>query len=481
MQLFKDRFARKPDAIEEEKPDSLRQTVLTSCITNTQLMLMTASERSIKVDGSIVKTIMETQDAMDRNLLSPSQIARFWEAYELLASALSPITVDSIKATFDPQLHQNGLLAHLRRRNDVPFSTKCAFVYKSLSIGTLIALIVIQIFWSIGNTLVTDIGKQTDKLHDLKADLFTTEDGSSDRGTSASSTAMESAVSPASGMSVETKAARDTGTVGAIGTVAATSTPADIQDLNRRIDEYLSWRDAEIIQLKNWNKTWGTVIFFLNQTWEQPGYSSLSNEAKVRVHYVSAQYVLHALSSYVLPILYGLLGASFYVLRKLPKEIDQLTFSLNSHIDYSLRITQGPLAGIMASFLFYDGPAELHSLSAGTSHAVATIKLGSTDLTNFSPLAVAFLSGYSVELLFYIIDRLISMLTSKTGTPTIRTGITTGEKPASGVMRPAPERDSGAEKPVSASSPDASSGETEAENKSSGTSAANPGKPVDTT
>ncbi|MEX0582906.1 MAG: hypothetical protein WD185_04495, partial [Sneathiella sp.] len=37
-------------------------------------------------------------------------------------------------------------------------------------------------------------------------------------------------------------------------------------------------------------------------------------------------------------------------------------------------------------------------------------------LSEFSPLAVAFLAGYSVELIFYVIDKIISTATTRSTT-----------------------------------------------------------------
>lgn len=141
------------------------------------------------------------------------------------------------------------------------------------------------------------------------------------------------------------------------------------------------------------------------------GYEHLTPDAQTHVHYVSAQYMLHAISAYMLPVLYGLLGASFYVLRQLPRDIENLTFSMNSHIEYSLRIAQGPLAGIMAGYFFITSPIDLHSYTDRQS-VMQSLADVSSNVVDFSPLAVAFLAGYSVELIFYVIERITGAITS---------------------------------------------------------------------
>ncbi|MDF2367325.1 hypothetical protein [Sneathiella sp.] len=392
---------------QSEKPSerTLATTILQTSLVDAQLLMMTAAERGIELDAEVTQTILETSDALDKSRLTPENINSFWHAYDSLSRTLSPITIDSVRATHDMRRLRSGIWGYLQGRIYVPFSRKSAFRYKMLSLTTLLSLIALQVFWSIGNTLVIDIKDQSDQIIMLEEQLFSENNTSSPNGSLNS-------FPKSNGTATNEEGETEGETTAAPEARTAPGRKVDIQALNHQIGEYIAWRSAEIIELKNWNRFWGRIIFFSEQTWEKPDYNDLSPESKIHVHYVSAQYVLHAISVYFLPILYGLLGASFYVLRQLPKDIENLTFSMNSHIDYSLRITQGPLAGIMASFFFTEAPSKFYSLTSHSS-AIATIKLGSSSLANFSPLAIAFLAGYSVELIFYVIDKIISTVTTR--------------------------------------------------------------------
>jgi hypothetical protein len=103
---------------------------------------------------------------------------------------------------------------------------------------------------------------------------------------------------------------------------------------------------------------------------------------------------LKAMSGYVLPLLYGLLGAAAYVLRSLSKEISDVTFSNVSHVRFILRLVLGMLSGISVGL-------------------VLTPEALPTTLSSVTPLALAFLAGYSVELVFSAMDRLISAFSSE--------------------------------------------------------------------
>ena len=100
---------------------------------------------------------------------------------------------------------------------------------------------------------------------------------------------------------------------------------------------------------------------------------------------------LAILNQYLLPLLYGVLGALAYTLRALSREIQSVTFTRGSNIRYSLRWPFGMLAGVTVG-LFFD-PTKLTGLAAIT------------------PLGLSFLAGYGVELVFTGLDKLVRAFT----------------------------------------------------------------------
>jgi hypothetical protein len=106
----------------------------------------------------------------------------------------------------------------------------------------------------------------------------------------------------------------------------------------------------------------------------------------------TAQMILTALLKYILPILYGALGASAYIVRSLAAEIKDSTYSAGSVVRYELRFYLGAVAGLSIAWFTSD----------------AKSAEGAGILQSLSPLALAFLAGYSVELLFSLLDRFVS-------------------------------------------------------------------------
>lgn len=88
--------------------------------------------------------------------------------------------------------------------------------------------------------------------------------------------------------------------------------------------------------------------------------------------------------SFVLPILFGVIGAVAYIIRSISDEIRNATFSSTSPIRHIMRVALGALAGIVVG------------LFGGLSNQLS-----------LSPLAIAFLAGYGAEAVFSMFDGLI--------------------------------------------------------------------------
>lgn len=108
---------------------------------------------------------------------------------------------------------------------------------------------------------------------------------------------------------------------------------------------------------------------------------------------LSAVYVVNLLEQYVLPLLFGCLGAFTLVLRRLHSAFQNGTFTLRNLLDYNIRIVLGGVTGISSGMFF----SEASTLPNG----------------QFGPMLVAFVVGYNVEILFMVMDDLVSRLSAR--------------------------------------------------------------------
>jgi hypothetical protein len=109
----------------------------------------------------------------------------------------------------------------------------------------------------------------------------------------------------------------------------------------------------------------------------------------------AAQTTIQFMSQYLLPILFGLLGASIYIVRRANTEIQNASLTERIRTDFRIRFFLGGVSGLAVSWFL---PV------AGTPGA----NVGMTALTNLSPLVLSFLAGYAIEIVFATIDRIIA-------------------------------------------------------------------------
>ena len=107
------------------------------------------------------------------------------------------------------------------------------------------------------------------------------------------------------------------------------------------------------------------------------------------------------LSGYLLPMLYGLLGACAFVLRQL-SEVDKPTYVHDARVSYSLPLNIGLLSGLAVGWFIKPGS-------------------GDAGLANLSPLALAFVAGYGSDLFFAFLNKIIEAFAPSSQTTTTTT------------------------------------------------------------
>jgi len=103
---------------------------------------------------------------------------------------------------------------------------------------------------------------------------------------------------------------------------------------------------------------------------------------------LAGRFVLDILEKYLLPFLYGILGAVVYVLRSLSRQIRHTTYSEATGIQHISHISLGALSGILVGWF-------------------SNLFSSDSFISSVSPMAIAFLVGYNIELAFSKMDEYI--------------------------------------------------------------------------
>lgn len=357
-------------------------------IRNAQLLLSYASEAGINVEPEVIQSVVEAKNACesDTDRTDPVGIeVKFWQATEKLAKSVSPVTVASLRASYDIQEDSSytGLLRALILRSPRNISQAKLTVrrYRLLTLLTLIVLLIVQVYWVVGSSVTNEVASSIDqwrKDQDEKAKV---------------QRELEILKSSLASPNIE-RQKRDE---------LATKHEERFDALNRieaKMETHQINSKLNYDILDHWNMYWSRPSNFLLHIFQTQLASSSpdSGDAYEKLMGASkkANIVLHALQVYLLPILYGLLGSITYVLRTLGSQIKNLSYTAESDIGYRLRMILGALAGLSIAWFVQPGKE------------AAELKV----FTTLSPFAIAFLAGYGIELLFSAMDRLIAAFTS---------------------------------------------------------------------
>ncbi|MCF2859233.1 hypothetical protein L1286_17250 [Pseudoalteromonas sp. SMS1] len=322
-----------------------------------QLVSYMAKHGQVSLDPALAEVMINAKYKLQKKQWSAQDEADVLHSYDQLAQAVAPVSMESIQAIS-------------RQAADKPSRAERAVAwYRRYTLVALLCLLFVQVYYLFGHALA----------HDLKA-LYESRN------------------------EWQIKVAK------------TTPESTDYVQIQQSYEEVGQRLDANYNLLKVWNRVWLFGLTFNSDIppysqekldveqrrlqREQANVSELDNlqlaetrlKARLQLfeNMLFAESVLEVLQGYVLPLLYGLLGAFIFVLRDLLKEIKAITFTTDSEIRYRLRLTLGALGGMIIGWFL--NPQELSGLAS------------------LSPMALAFLMGYNVDVLFAMMDQIIDKL-----------------------------------------------------------------------
>jgi hypothetical protein len=340
---------------------------------NARLMLVHAAKTGMDLPKDMLLTLTAAIEGARSYDGRPVQPADFWLHFAMLTKMLAPVTPESLRCCVDGQSGMSPARRTAQRYARFGYAI-FALLLAAQAYGLLLASAV-ETFRTNQDVLRRYDHWQEVARRDLRA-------------------ALKREPTPE-------EIARERGRAQAAAEAAFPETTASVGPLTRTLvepgdyDHLVATQNASLDSIGRMAGFASWVVFpRYVERGETVGTVRVKNFRDVQ----GAQFLLDLFNRYLLPILYGLLGASLYVVRSLAVDIRRALYSERMRAGINLRLMFGGLAGALAAWAVL--PASAASLSFNTP--------GTTLAFNLAPFALAFVAGYAIELLFSAMDRVLA-------------------------------------------------------------------------
>ena len=368
---------------ESKKEDKQSSVLLKNAVLDAERLLAYAAEFGIKINEKYIKSLVGAKRLEQTNSWTEKEETEFWVAFQILSKTIQPVSVDSIRASSEPLDHPTGFLSKIfrKKRSLVRRSVKW---YTGFALVAMIVMIALQVYSIIGTDLLSKVTYGNERMLDIEKRM--------------------NALVLITSSNPEDRTARN-----------------EKDNLELELDERANEVNSGIQLLDDWLKLSFNIWSEKEEVVEKNGavadepsfdgpppfettaaFDGSSVSSRNIVVKQQSKSLLTILNQYILPLLYGLFGGFAFVLRSISAETKNMTFTPASNIKFGLRIHLGALAGLVVGFLWGD----FDSQSLGI-------------INSLSPLAVAFLAGYSVDFLFKTLDSLIGTTAKKVNVDTV--------------------------------------------------------------
>jgi hypothetical protein len=350
-----------PPANTAEKHPKDCSELLFRAVCDAELLAIYVSRNGMHVsrDGQpvtpeVLQGITDARERLENHTLTGEAAAVFLKNYRELAAAAFPVTVASLR---DSTVEQKGALPWWlifgRKVRCIPASV-ASYTHWAFAGVALFLLILTQSYYIVGTNLIQLLPEYRILVEQEQAILKGVEPKLE--------TSSQSPTSPESRFSKLVEADR------------------------KMLSRWLSW--CPLIAMPTPDKA-GTTV--------NPSVSTEVAQGDTEAIVVKSRQVLAVLQGYLLPLLYGWIGATAYVVRSLAREARERLYRRENDTAYTLRIFLGSLAGLAIGWF-----------------------LKPEDVTGFnaiSPFALAFAAGYSVDLLFTLLDKIVNAFSAPRDVP----------------------------------------------------------------
>ncbi|EDN65344.1 hypothetical protein BGP_6301 [Beggiatoa sp. PS] len=120
-----------------------------------QLLLAYASQKGLTVDESVISVIVRAKHQLQEDKWDADLEIAFWNAFNLIAKVVYPVSVSSLKATYPlPETKQKFYKHPIQNLFRSP-AEGTVFFYQIGSLLFLLLLLIIQTYWLMGSMRMT--------------------------------------------------------------------------------------------------------------------------------------------------------------------------------------------------------------------------------------------------------------------------------------------------------------------------------------
>lgn len=340
---------------------------LKEAILSSELLLVYASEHGLDIEKEQVRIIINAKEAYEKEEWNKDVEVEFWLVYKNLSKLIQPVSIDSLRASQETEIKQpNFIQKILKQKRRTTIAHKSVRFYTLFAIISMILLLIIQIYFSIGTIRINSIessNKRLEEIEDRLGELMLLIDSENSNK----------------------------------------SAELEREKLENELFKIDQEKFTNIKLLEGWVAIAKKIIILENNEEGELAEKEANTNFAMQVMDNSIETIQEAqnyvlmIGFYILPLFFGLLGAITYVLRDLVVQIKNLMFSKETNINYTLRIILGTLAGLAIGLLWGDIKQQEQF----------------TFFESLGPLAAAFLAGLLVEYVFSGIEKWFSGLINK--------------------------------------------------------------------
>lgn len=375
-----------PDA-EKAGGDTIAQDGrLSNSIIDAYTLLDFACRKGDAPPQEIGSTLIQSHQKLMKKLpFSPDEEAKFWVAFAQITERIKPVTIESILFTSpalpeqEPGKHK--ILSRLARHT--PPTENVLRHYMVFAIMTLILLLTLLMEWAIGTFIYDDAYKVKTYMMQAQRELLVARQNSDN----------------------------------VAGTPAAQSAELKLAEAKALTEQDQSWNDVSFVRLWWWNRGVSRFIPPYDLTIDtSPAPTSdkaegnsgviLDSVGLQRLEFTRTELTLQVISNYILVTLFSLLGGVTQALRSISRQVEDVSFTENDLYRVRTRVILGVISGVCMAWLYIISTIPGDTAPHAPLNAVNFFGA-------FTPWAIAFISGYSVEIFFTLLERVISVVTTK--------------------------------------------------------------------